>query len=459
MQRKEEREDRKDMIGAKPALTAATLGFFTITLDALIVSVALPAIDASLGAGMSGLQWVVDGYTLPFAALLLFAGGLTDRYGSKRIFSAGVSIFTLSSLLCSVAPEISLLVSARFFQGIGAALMTPASLSLIGEAYTDPSEKSRAVGFWAAGGAVASTISPLIGGLLSAVSWRLIFLVNFPVGIAILLILRRVGTSYRRSTPFDFLGQITSFISLVAFLYGLIQMGNRTFSDAHVLVPLVTALITGMFFLLVQMKKRNPMVPRNLFISRTITATVLIGFTFMIGFFGMVFVLSLYLQVFRGLSVLETGLAFIPVTGFSIIMPILAASLAEKRGPWLPIALGQIAMFSGLLLLSAFSRYASVPVLILCMIPVGLGAGMAMPSATSLLLNSVPSEISGTAGGLLNTSRQIGGALGVALFGTIISVNGYETGLTISLAIAGLLLLFTTVFGVSTMKPASSTTV
>ncbi len=440
------------MIRPKPALAAATLGFFTITLDALIVSVALPAIEHDLGVGMVWLQWVLDGYTLPFAALLLLSGGLTDRYGAKRIFGYGVSLFTISSLFCAAAPHPLLLVAARFFQGAGAACMTPASLSLIGEAYADPSAKSRAIGFWAAGGAVATTISPLIGGVLSAVHWRLIFLVNLPVGVIILIVLTRVDSSRKRPVPFDVSGQVTSFFSLAALIFGLIQMGNRSFSDPLVLIPLASTLAVGTLFVLIQKRKRYPLVPPNLFSSRIITATVMIGFTFMVGFFGMVFVLSLYLQESRGLSVVQTGLAFIPVTGFSIVMPILAAAMAEKKSPWLPISLGQIFMFTGLLLLSAYARNASIPVLILCMIPVGLGAGLAMPSATSLLLNSVPKEISGTAGGILNTSRQIGGALGIALFGTLISLDGYETGLTISLSIAGLLLLFTTVYGLRSVK-------
>ena len=427
----------------KPAMSllAATLGFFTITLDALIVSVALPAIGDSMKGSMIWLQWVLDGYTLPFAALLLFAGSLSDRFGAKKVYAVGVTLFSLSSAACGAAFGIQSLVLARFLQGVGAAMMTPASLSLIGEAYTDATAKARAIGFWAAGGAVASATSPLLGGLLTFINWRLIFLVNFPIGLVILFVLTKISPSRKGRTPFDLSGQVISFICLASFIYGLIQMGETNLRRIQVLVPLGLALVTGLVFFFIEAVKKHPMLPLGLFRSRVVSTTVAIGFTFMMGFFGMVFVVSFYLQLYRGLSVLQTGLAFVPVTAFSIFIPIVAARMGEWFGVGVPIILGQVCMFTGLFLLSLFGRYVSVPVLILFMIPVGIGAGMAMPSATSLLLNSVSPAISGTASGVLNTSRQVGGALGIAIFGALISAEGYERGLRISLFIGGAMLL------------------
>ena len=185
------------------ALAAALLGFFIITLDALVISVALPAIRDALGGGISGLQWVLDGYTLPFAALLLLAGTLADRIGARWAFSVGLVIFTVSSAACAFAPTLGVLIAARFVQGAGAAMMTPASLALIGEAYPDPKEKARAIGLWAIGGAVASVAGPLIGGALTALSWRLIFLINLPVGAVTLWLLLGIPHSRRRKRPFQ----------------------------------------------------------------------------------------------------------------------------------------------------------------------------------------------------------------------------------------------------------------
>ena len=184
-------------------LAAAVLGFFVITLDAVVVNVALPSIRADLGGGITGLQWVVDGYTLAFAALLLTAGALSDRVGARRAFAAGLAVFAAASAACGLAPTLGALVAARFVQGAAAAVLMPSSMALIRQAYADPVSRARAVGVWAMGGAVASTSGPVLGGLLSVVTWRLIFAVNVPVGAVALVLLAWTGRSPRRRVPFD----------------------------------------------------------------------------------------------------------------------------------------------------------------------------------------------------------------------------------------------------------------
>jgi DHA2 family methylenomycin A resistance protein-like MFS transporter len=422
---------------------AALLGFFIITLDALALSVALPAIRDTLGGGITGLQWVMDGYTLPFAALLLLAGTLSDRIGARRAFGMGVTIFLVSSAACAFAPLLGVLVAARFTQGVGAALMTPASLALIGEAYPDPTAKARAIGLWAVGGAVASSSGPLLGGALTAISWRLIFLINLPVGAVALWLLARVPRSRRRTSPFDWGGQIAALIALTTLIFGLIEAGEIGLANPAVLVSLAIAVVAGIVFFVLQARGEHPMVPLELFRSRAVATTVAIGFTFMVGFYGMVFLISLFFQEQRGMSAFETGLAFLPVTGLTAFMPVAAARLAERFGAWVPIAAGQAAMAAGLLALSTVVDTAPVPIVIALMVPVGFGAGTAMPSATSLLLNTVPRERSGTASGVLNTSRQIGGAMAIATFGALIAGQGYISGMETSLVIAGLLLIAT----------------
>lgn len=449
-------EAQAGLASASPrrALFTALLGFFIITLDALVVGVALPAIHDSLGGGIAGQQWVVDGYTLPFAALLLLAGTLSDRFGARRAFGAGLITFTLSSVGCALAPSLTLLIAARALQGLGAALMTPASLSLIGESYPEPQAKARAIGLWAAGGAVASASGPLVGGALTVVSWRLIFLINLPVGLLALWLLAGVPRSGRQARPLDWPGQATALVALTALTFGLIEAGELGLASPGVLASLLVAALATVAFFVSQARASEPMVPLGLFRSRPTLITIAIGFTFMIGFYGMVFLMSLFLQQERGLSPLATGLAFLPVTGSSVLMPILAARIAERLGAWVPIVLGQVAMAAGLLGLCALASGASAPALVALMIPVGVGGGLAMPSATSLLLNAVPGERSGTASGVLNTSRQVGGAVAIAAFGALLAAQGYPGGVELSLAIAGGLLVVTALASLGLRAPA-----
>ncbi|MEZ6183472.1 MAG: MFS transporter [Planctomycetota bacterium] len=433
---------RRLRLPAGRTLAAALTGFFVLTLDALVASVALPAIRDSLGGGIAGLQWVMDAYTLPFAALLLVCGALSDRIGARRAFGGGLVLFVVSSVGCALAPSLAVLIVARFLQGAGAALMTPASLALIGEAYPEPSDKARAIGVWAVGGGVASAAGPLIGGALTAVSWRLIFLINLPVGAFALWLLAGVPASERRAAPVDWPGQLSALVALSALTYGLIEAGEVGLAHPAVLASLTLAGVAGALFVALQARVEHPLVPLELFRSRLAATSIAIGFSFMLAFFGMVFVVSLLLQEQRGLTPLQTGLAFLPVTGITVFVPLLAARAGERWGPWVPIVGGQASMAAGLTALGLLADTASVPVLVACMVPVGCGGGAAMPSATALLLNAVPAAKAGTASGVLNTARQVGGALAIAAFGALIGTYGYGVGVRISLFTgAGLLVL------------------
>ncbi len=434
-----------DSPGASPtrSLLAALLGFFIITLDALVVSVALPAIRDTLGGGVTGLQWVVDGYTLPFAALLLLAGTLSDRIGAKRSFGIGLILFTISSAACGLAPSLPLLILSRIVKGAGAAMMTPASLALIGEAFPDPAEKSRAIGLWAVGGAIASAAGPLVGGALTVISWRLIFLINLPVGAIAFWLLLGVPKSQQRKAPFDWVGQVTSIVALTTLTFGLIESGEVGVADPRVVISLIVACLSGIAFFVVQSRSAHPMIPLAMFRPYAAMTPIMIGFAFMIGFYGMVFLVSLFLQETRGLSSLETGLCFLPVTGMSFVMPILAARLAEWYSPRVPIVIGQSAMATGLLSLSMYAETASTVMIVVMMLPVGLGGALAMPSATSVLLNTIPGSHSGTASGVLNTSRQVGGAIAIAAFGALVAMWGFDIGMRTSFAVSGTLLVCT----------------
>jgi MFS transporter, DHA2 family, methylenomycin A resistance protein len=423
--------------GPRPALAAAVLGFFVITLDAVVVNVALPSMRADLGGGITGLQWVVDGYTLMFAALLLSAGSLTDRFGARRAFGAGITGFVIASAACGLAPSLGALVSARFVQGAAAAVMMPSSMALIGQAYWDPGKRARAVAVWALGGSVASSAGPVLGGLLTLVSWRLIFLVNLPVGVVALLLLSRTAPSPHRPAPFDRAGQVTAVLAMGGLTYGAIEAGAAGFTAPPVLAAFALAVVALAAFVVLQARGAHPMVPLDLFRSRTVTVAVATGFAFVAGYYGLPFLMSLYLQQFRGLSPLGTGAAFLPMMLIGLVLTPFSAHLAERVGARTLVTAGLLTMTAGMVLLAVVPGSSPVWLLAALMVLVGLAGPLVMPPVMALLLNAVPGSRAGTASGVFNTSRQLGGALAVAVFGGLLTTPaGFLHGLRTSLLIA-----------------------
>ncbi len=421
---------------ATATLAAAVLGFFVVTLDAVVVNVALPSIRAGLGGGITGLQWVVDGYTLLFAALLLSAGAFSDRAGARRVFGIGIGLFVAASAACGLAPAIGVLVAARFVQGAAAAVIMPSSMALIGQAYPGPVERARAVAVWAMGGAIASACGPVLGGVLTLVSWRAIFFLNVPAGAVALALLARTGYSARRPVPFDWAGQLTAVLAMGGLTYGAIEVGAAGFTDMRVVTAFVVAAAALAAFLLSQARGGHPMVPVELFRCRNVSIAVAVGFAFIVGYYGLPFVMSLYLQQQRGLSSLGAGLAFLPMMLIGLALTPFSARIAERAGARLLVTGGLVVMTAGLAALAAVPA-APVWLLAALMVLAGLGGPLVMPPVTGVLLNSVPGHRAGTASGLFNTSRQVGGALAVAVFGALLAHQGTFThGLRVSLLIA-----------------------
>ena len=428
---------RPDAPGPGWSLAAALLGFFVVTLDAVIVNVALPDIRQDLAGGMSGLQWVVDGYTLMFAALLLSAGSLSDRAGARRAFGAGMAVFVLASTGCGLAPTLSALVAARFVQGTAAAAMMPSSMALITHAYPDPVNRARAVALWSVGGVAASTSGPVLGGLLSLVSWRLIFFVNVPAGAAALVLLARTVRAPRYLAPFDWAGQVAAVAAMGGLTYGAIEAGADGITAAPVLAAFAVATAALAAFIVLQARGAHPPLPLSLFRSRTVTVAVATGFAFMTGYYGLPFVMSLYLQELRGLSALGTGLVFLPMMLAGGVLTPFIARLGERLGSRILIIAGLLAMTAGLTVIALLPAPVPVPVLSALMILVGLGGPLVMPPVMALLLEAVPARRAGVASGLFNTSRQVGGALAVALFGALLASRAtFLPGLHDSLLIA-----------------------
>ncbi|MFT3721841.1 MFS transporter [Pseudorhodoferax sp.] len=441
---------------ALATLIAALLGFFVITLDAVVVNVALPTLAHDLGAGVDGLQWVVDGYTLMFGALLLSAGALADRIGARRAFGMGLAVFVLASIACGWAPSLPVLVAARLAQGIGAAAMMPASMALVRQAYPDPIRRGQAVAWWAMGGAVAATSGPVIGGWLVSLDWRWIFFANLPVGLATLVFLARTPASPRRSVPFDAVGQATAVLAMGALVYGAIEAGVQGLGARPVLAAFALALLALAAFAGSQLRGAHPMVPAGLLAPRNARISMAVGFTFMVGYFGLPFVMSLYLQQQRGLSAPQTGVAFLPMMLVGLVLTPFSARLVRRFGARAMIVCGLVSMAAGLVAVAALPATAPVTWIAAWMVLVGLAGPFVAPPVTAVLLASVPGALAGTASGVFNTSRQVGGALAVAVFGALLAqAPSFMAGMRISLLLAAGLALVTAAMGMR-LQPSAS---
>jgi DHA2 family methylenomycin A resistance protein-like MFS transporter len=426
------------------ALVIATLGFFLITLDILIVNVALTRIGLELGGGTAAQQWVIDGYTLVFATLLLLAGNLADRFGARRTIGIGIAGFTVTSLACAVAPTMAGLIAARCAQGAAAALMLPASMALIREAFPDVGRRARALGVWAVGGAVATAAGPLLGGLLTTIDWRWVFWLNLPVGATMLVLLPGVSRSVAHPAPFDWAAQVLGSIALAALVFGLIHGGAVGFGTGEVVAALALAVAAAIGFVVVERRVAHPMLPLDLLGGHGMRVAMTAGFTFMVGWYGTVFLVSLYLQQERGLSPLAAGLAFLPSAIVSIFGNLGSGLLTQRFGARFPAMAGQLSMAVGLAALTLTAGTGSPALIAALVVLIGGGGSIAMPQITGLVLAGVPPERAGIASGIFNTFRQVGGAVAIAVFGALVAApSGFLPGMRVSLGLAAAALLVT----------------
>lgn len=407
-------------------LLAASFAFIIVQLDVTIVNVALPQIGSQLDADVSALQWVVDAYTLGFAVLLLAAGSLGDRFGPRDVFLSGFALFAAASIACASAPTALALNIARACQGIGAALLVPSSLSILNAAYGhDKKQLAKAIGWWTAAGGVSIAAGPVVGGLLIATAgWRSIFWVNVPICIAGYLLTRALVPKTRGmvpARPFDLPGQLLSLLALTAFIGAVIEVQALGWSSAAVQAALVVALLCGAAFLIVESRSAAPMLPLSLFRSRSFSGAVLFGVLVNFCYYGVIFVLSFYLQEVRHFSAIQTGLTFIPLTATFIFSNIASGAMSSRTGLRPPMILGGLIGASGYALLGIFgiSETASVADMLPGLVLIPAGMGLAVPAMTTSMLGSVQRDLAGTASAVLNAARQVGGAAGVAVFGAM----------------------------------------
>ncbi|MEU4653122.1 DHA2 family efflux MFS transporter permease subunit [Streptomyces sp. NPDC023723] len=419
--------------GAAWALVITSVAGFMAALDNLVVTTALPAIREDLGGALHDLEWTVSAYTLTFACLLMTGAALGDRFGRRRLFLVGTAVFTAASAAAALAPGIGGLIAARAVQGVGAAIMMPLTLTLL-TAAVPAARRGMAYGIWGAVNGLAVASGPLIGGALTEhISWQWIFWLNVPLGIALLPLARlRLAESHGTGTRLDIPGTLLASGGLFGVVYGLVRGPADGWTDSVVLLSLFAgaALLAG--FVRHGIQASNPVLPMRLFRSRAFAGINAASLLMFLGVFGSVFLLSQYLQGVLGYSPTEAGLRMLPWTGMPMIVAPIAGLLADRVGGRPVVAAGLFLQAAGLgylgLVITEDASYAvQLPGLIIC----GIGMALYFAPAAHLVMSSVRSHEQGVASGANNALREVGGALGVAVMGSIFSAQGgYESALS-----------------------------
>ncbi|ROO84907.1 EmrB/QacA subfamily drug resistance transporter [Actinocorallia herbida] len=421
---------------ASVVLLVACLGQFLVVLDVSIVNVALPAIRTDLGFDATGLQWVVNAYALTFAGFLLLGGRAADLFGQKRVYLAGLALFCAASLAGGLADSAGLLVAARALQGVGAAVLSPATLTILATTFTDPSARTRAVARWSAAGAAAGAIGSVLGGVLTEyLSWRWVLLINVPVGGAVVaaafvvLAERAVPTARRLDVTGAIL--VTAGFSLVA--YGTAQTHEHGWGAVQALGPIGAGVAALALFLLVEARFATaPLVPLGIFKVRAISAASVIMVLVGAAFFAMWYFLSLYMQNVLHYSAIRAGLGFLPHTAAIIVGARSAPALMRRFGPRAVLILGAVLGTAGFLWqarLGEDTSYAAGllgPAIVMC-----LGSGLLFTPVAALATGAAPGSEAGLVSGLINTARQVGGSIGLAALATVAAsaaapVVGYQ---------------------------------
>jgi DHA2 family methylenomycin A resistance protein-like MFS transporter len=406
-------------------MIAVCFGWFMVIVDATIVNVALPSLGRDFGTSVSGLQWVVDAYVVVFAGLLLSTGWLGDRIGGIRVLRIGLAVFALASVLCGLAPDLAALIAFRAVQGVGAALLVPASLSLIQANYDDRRARAHAIALWGMVGGVAGGCGPVLGGVLtSELGWRWIFFLSVPAAIAGLVLSKRwvhADTPRDPAGHFDAPGQLAGIAALVAITTAMVEGGRAGWRTPTTLGAFVAFVLAAAVFLLVEARTAQPMLPLAVFRSRELSAATMVGFLMNLGFYGQLFVLTLSFQKERGDSAILTGVALLPQTAVIVLGSWLGGLANRRSGPRLPTVAGMLAGAAGFLAFAVLGMTATYPALLAPMAAAGLGISTAMPAVTSAAVEGAPEGRAGLASGILNASRQVGAAVGIALLGSFIA--------------------------------------
>jgi len=418
--------DRTSRRQTAVVLFTMSLGVFIAQLDSQVVNLAIKDIGSDLNAGINALQWVLDSYNLFYATLLLTGGTLGDLYGRARIFAIGIGLIVLGSIVCAAAPNATILIAGRALTGVGSALEVPTSLAILTVTYADDKERARAIGIWASCNGLALAAGPTVGGFLVDVAgWRSIFVLVVPVSVlAMVLAMRRVPeSSDPHGRHLDPVGQALAIVTLAALSFVTIEGPHWGFASPITLSLVVACVLSGVLFIVWQHGRPGALVPLDFFRNRVFNAALAVAGMMTFGMYAMLFLTPLYLQSLGGISAFKVGLALLPLSVTFVAVSQYSGALVKRFGPRAMMTAGMAAMGFGLLLLAGVSTKPNMVLIEVALLIIGAGLGLNTGPVNTVAVASVPPARSGTASGLINTSRMVGATLGVAVLGSLFAIH------------------------------------
>lgn len=405
-------------------LAICCMSLLIVSLDVTVLNVALPSMQRDLHASTSGLQWTIDAYTLVLASLLMLAGSTADRIGRKKVFMAGLVVFSAGSLLCSLAPSLELLIAARTVQAVGGSMMNPVAMSIITNTFTDPRERARAIGAWGAVVGISMAAGPLLGGLLvESVGWRSIFWLNLPVGLVALLATLRFVPESRAPKPRrpDPVGQLLVIALFGSLTYAIIEAPEAGAATSGPFAAVALAALLGLLWY--EPRRAEPLIDLRFFRSAPFSGATVVAISAFAALGGFLFLSTLYLQNVRGLDALHAGLWMLPMAVPTFLCAPLSGRLVGSRGPRLPLLIAGVAMTTSGVLFAAFDAETSDGTLFLGYVLFGVGFGFVNAPITNTAVSGMPRSQAGVAAAVASTSRQLGQTLGVAVIGAVLAAG------------------------------------
>ena len=399
---------------------------FIVGLDNTIVNLALPAIRRDLGSSLSGLQWVIDAYTVVLAGLLMLGGSTGDRIGRRRTFQAGLVLFGTASLLCSLAPTTGWLIAFRAVQAVGGSMLNPVAMSIITNVFTDRAERAKAIGVWGSVIGLSMALGPLLGGVLvDSVGWRSVFWMNVPVVVAVVVLTARFVPESRAPRPrrFDAPGQLLMIVLLVGLTFGIIEGPALGWGSPLIVGSFGAAGAALVALLVVESRRPEPLLDPRFFASVPFSAATLIAVAAFAAFAGFLFLNALYLQDVRGYSPLHAGLLTLPMAVMTALLPVVSGRMVARSGARLPLVIGGIAIAVAGCLLLTLDVDTSLLLVAVAYVVFGIGFGMINAPITNTAVSGMPVAQAGVAAGVASTSRQVGSALGVAVLGSLVTAQ------------------------------------